>query len=152
MSRCHSRLWPEVPIGEVENQSQEQLRQKGSPGCHLSHALTKMGDMPDLMIDLLNDFQRNYQDILPTLEYLVSEVHSQNGSFDEETLRTLHTLKGLMGTFAFEEAEQAAEALEASAKAGDTEQALHNLMELTLLLGPIQQYLSEHLSEQETDR
>lgn len=136
----------------VETLSPEQIWLQDIPGCHLEHALKKMGDMPDLMIDLLNDFQRNYQDILPTLEYLVSDVHSQNGSFDEEILRTLHTLKGLMGTFAFEGAEKAAEALEASAKAGDTEQALHNLMELTLLLGPIQQYLSEHLSEQETDR
>ena len=121
------------------------------PGCRLEQALRKMGDMPELMIDLLNDFQKNYQDILPTLEYLVSEAQCSEQGFSEDTLRTLHTIKGLMGTFAFEQAEQAAIALEAAAKDNNMDQAYASLYELTQSLSPVQQYLSEHLSEQEAD-
>lgn len=135
----------------INSLADDQLWLSTIPGCQLEHALQKMGDMPDLMVDLLNDFQTNYQDILPTLEYLISDIHSQNAGFDESTLRTLHTLKGLMGTFAFEEAEKAAEALEAAAKEGNTEQALQSLAQLTQCLGPIQQYLSEHLPKQAAD-
>lgn len=114
------------------------------PGCQLQEALAKMGDMPDLMVELLTDFQSNYQDVLPTLEYLVSEFQWNQQVFDEEQMRKLHTLKGLMGTFGFNFAQKAALSLESAIKAEAPEEAFNALAELNRTLGPIQQHLNEH--------
>ena len=84
-----------------------------------------------------------------TLQYRVSEAPCSEQGVSEVTLRTLHTIKGLMVTFAFEQAEQGAIAMEAAAKDNNMDQAYASLYELSQTLSPVQQYLSEHLSEQE---
>lgn len=70
----------------------------GIPGCDPEEALHKMGETPELIVELLQDFQHSYRDILPKLEHLLLRDSSLSDKHPEGLLRLLYTLKGLIGT------------------------------------------------------
>jgi len=121
---------------------EEYLWLQDIPGCELSRALHKLGEDPELMADLLQDFLLNYHDILPTLQNILDNMPEA-----EHSLRLVHTLKGLMGTFAFTQAEDAATQLEQAMKAGQPEHSLAAYQQLAQSLGPIQEFLLEQQNE-----
>ncbi|MBB1487052.1 hybrid sensor histidine kinase/response regulator [Oceanospirillum sediminis] len=111
------------------------------PGCDSHTALRKLGDDPEFMAELLQDFMMNYHDILPSLQTMISDA-----PYQENTLRLVHTLKGLMGTFAFLEAEQAAIALEKSMKQNAENEVIQAYQVLEKNLRPAQDYLMKHFA------
>jgi two-component system, sensor histidine kinase and response regulator len=112
------------------------------PLLDLDAALTRLGDDPDLLRDLIGFF---FEDSPPLLEQLQQGISERNASLVE---RAAHSLKGLASNFNGQRAVQAALRLEKMGHSNDlahSQEALVTLQnELAALREALALYLSTH--------